>query len=173
MDETASEERHSVLNLFNQGTGGEDDFSNPQKWLATRWRWVEYYTFWSLTRYEDRTAAMTGILRYFQRITGERPMLGLWQSSFISDLAWMGSSSNAANIPLIGPSWSWLSHPQTSISNFAFGKWSKREISALEPYLESFDEQWSRSSFTSRLVSSTLYISGVIKTFRITEDSPR
>lgn len=172
LDETESEETHSLLNFFNYVGGGQDDFSTPLNSSNTWWRWVDYYTSRSLTRSEDRTAAITGIIRYFQRLTGGTPILGLWESSFIRDLTWSGSG-NVANTPVTGPSWSWLSHPQQTIDNQPQYKWFERESNVLEPRLESFNVQWTGSPFTSRLVSSTLHVSGVIRTLRVTKGSPR
>jgi len=110
------------------------------------------------------------MIRYFQRRSGGTPILGLWESSFVSDLSW-SNSETVANTPITGPSWSWLSHPQQNVDNHS--KWFERESSILEPRLESFKVKWSGSAFTSRLVSSTLRVSGVIRTFRVKNGSPR
>jgi hypothetical protein len=127
LDETESEETHSLLNFFNYVGGGQDDFSTPLNSSNTWWIWVDYYTSRSLTRSEDRTAAITGIIRYFRRLTGGTPILGLWESSFIRDLTWSGSG-NVANTPVTGPSLSWLSHPQQTIDNQPQYKWFEREV---------------------------------------------
>ena len=172
LDETESGETHSLVNFFNRVHGGQDDFSTPLKSSETWWRWVNYYTSRSLTRPEDRTPAITGIIRHFQRLTRGTPILGLWESSFAADLCW-SNMENVVNTPVTGPSWSWLSHPQQEVYNQPGHKWFERETSILEPRLESFTVQWSGSPFTSRLVSSTLHVSGVMRTFRVRKGSPR
>ncbi len=95
-------------------------------------------------------------------------MLGLWERTIISDLLWE-ISGEAANRPLGGPSWTWLSHSRQAIRDPPQWSWFNRETNELEPRLESFDAQWRGSPFTSKLASSSLRLSGVIRTFEITD----
>jgi hypothetical protein len=48
----------------------------------------------------------------------------------------------------------------------------ERESDKLDMCLESFDVEWDGSPFTSKLVSSTLHVSGVVTTFKVTEPVP-
>jgi hypothetical protein len=92
-----------------------------------------------LTKPEDRIPAMTGMIRYFQRLTGNKPIPGLWEESFISDLNW-DFAERRKNAPLMGPSWSWLSYSGQTTS-LGRGYWYSREHGSekIEPRLESFD----------------------------------
>jgi hypothetical protein len=163
-----SQEKHGHLNLFDKVGRRKYDFSKPSSSNGTWWTWVEYYTSRMLTKQEDRIPAMTGMIRHFQRLTGDKPILGLWEKSFITDLNW-GYSGQVTNAPLMGPSWSWLSHSGQNTYHSSRGNWYGRERGSekVEPRLESFDIQWTGSPFTSRLRSSTLYISGVVRSFKI------
>jgi hypothetical protein len=98
------EKKHGHLNFFDQVGRGQDDFKTPLNSTETWWKWVIYYTSRSLTRSEDRSAAITDMIRHFQRLTGDDPMLGLWERSFIVDLYW-STSGAVTNTPLTGPSW--------------------------------------------------------------------
>jgi hypothetical protein len=164
LDEIEKKYGHSS---FFTGSGGERiDFSDPVSSTDTWWRWVANYTTRSLTRSEDRVAAITGMIHYFQRVTGDTPILGLWERTFICDLYW-SAIGKAENSQLTGPSWSWFSHPRQPICHR--GNWFDRESDGLEPRLESFNVQWTGNPFTSKLVSSTLHISGVVRSFKVIE----
>jgi hypothetical protein len=162
-----SEKQWNESNIFSRSGGGTIDFSTPDNSRSTWWHWVYDFTTRSLTRPEDRVAAITGMLRYFQRVTGDTPMLGLWEKSFIPDLYW-SIVCGAENVVLTGPSWSWLFHPEQVISIEDYYAWSESESEKYEPRLEDFDIKWTGSPFTSKLFSSAIYISGVIRSFRIT-----
>jgi len=164
LDEIEKEWNQS--NIFSRSGGGIIDFSTPDNSRSTWWSWVYDFTTRSLTRPEDRVAAFTGMLRYFQRVTGDTPMLGLWEKSFIPDLYW-SIVCGAENVVLTGPSWSWLFHPEQVISIEDYYAWSESESEKYEPRLEDFDIKWIGSPFTSKLFSSTIYVSGVIRSFRI------
>jgi hypothetical protein len=166
LDESGQKHGHS--SFFSRAGEIQDDLSSPLGSTETWWRWVNDYTTRSLTRSQDRVAAITGMIRYFQRLTRDTPMLGLWERSFICDLHW-SVSGEVANTPPTGPSWSWLSLPGQEIFNQKFGKWFDRESDRHEPRLERFKVQWTGSPFTSKLVSSTLHVSGVVRTFKVTK----
>jgi succinate dehydrogenase flavin-adding protein (antitoxin of CptAB toxin-antitoxin module) len=165
-----SKQNNLFQSIFTRSDGSLDDFSSLKPSTETWWSWVNNYTTRHLTRAEDRTAAMTGMIRYYERLTDDVPILGLWEKSFVCDLHWMvhSKSKGDKHAPLTGPSWSWLSHPKKGIFNQKYRDWFERGKNELEAQLESFDVQWSGSPFTSRLVSSKLYVSGVIRSFRIT-----
>ncbi|KAN0119298.1 HET domain containing protein [Hyaloscypha variabilis] len=163
-----SRENHPHLNLFDQTIRGKDGLSKSLSLNETWWGWVSDYSSRVLTKPEERIPAMTGMIRYFQRLTGDKPILGLWEESFISDLNW-DFAERRTNAPLMGPSWSWLSYSGQTISS-GRGYWYSREHGSekIEPRLESFDIQWTGSPFTSRLHYSTLYIGGVVGSFKLT-----
>ncbi len=71
LDEIENEHGHS--SFFMRGVEAPDDFSSLRSSNMTWWRWVGYYSDRVLTRSDDRAAAMTGMIRYFQRLTGESP----------------------------------------------------------------------------------------------------
>lgn len=159
---------HCHSGFFSRDGDGRIDFSAPINSLGAWWTWVRNYTTRSMTRSEDRVAAMTGMIRYFQRVTGDTPMLGLWERSFISDLYW--SVDGRAEIsPLTGPSWSWLFHPGQAIGSRYVRGLCELESDKCEPRLEGFDIKWTGSPFTSKLLSSTLHVSGVVRSFKIIE----
>ena len=161
-------EKHGHLNLFDSTFRGQDEFETPSQAIGTWRTWIEYYTSRKLTRPTDRSAAIAGMIRHFQRRTGDTPMLGMWKNSFFGDLNWSTYLGVPLNKPT-GPSWSWLSYPESKINSIH--GWFSRESNISEPQLESFDVVWSGSPFTSKLVSSRLILSGVVKIFRVTKDT--
>ncbi|KAG8527741.1 uncharacterized protein KY384_007895 [Bacidia gigantensis] len=106
------------------------------------------------------------MIRKFERLTEETPILGLWESTFICDLSW-SVVGEFADIADTGPSWSWFYRPRQPIFHQVHGRWFERERNKLEPSLESFNVEWSGSPFTSKLVESTLHINGVVRSFNV------
>lgn len=161
-----SKEDNLFLNLFSKVGYAQDDLTRPVKANGTWWKWVEHYTSRALTRAEDRIAAITGMIRFFQARTGETPVLGLWESTFIGDLNW-GTHRGGPSLPLASPSWSWLFHLGKPVFYQKPGHWHNREKHPLEPRLEHYSLKWKGSGFTSALASSKLLLSGAIRTFTV------
>ncbi|KAH7325612.1 heterokaryon incompatibility protein-domain-containing protein [Stachybotrys elegans] len=161
-----SKQDSGFLNLFSKVVYGQDDLTGPVEANGTWWKWVEHYTSRTLTKAEDRIAAITGMIHHFQTRTAAAPVLGLWESTFISDLHW-GANGGGPSLPLTGPSWSWLFHPGKPIFYQKIGYWHGREKHPLEPQLDSYSIKWKSSEFTSALASANLFLNAAIRTFTV------
>lgn len=70
---------------------------------------VENYTSRCLTVATDRLPAISGIINYIEKATGDICLAGVWKSNTLSGLMWCTSSAaESARLPGV-PSWSWLS----------------------------------------------------------------
>ncbi|KAB8215343.1 hypothetical protein BDV33DRAFT_195297 [Aspergillus novoparasiticus] len=80
-----------------------------QLWKAI----VEDYTAAHLTIATDRLIALAGIAKNMARSLGDKYIAGLWETSFITDLFWLGTSDRRGlrprPSPYRAPSWSWAS----------------------------------------------------------------
>lgn len=74
---------------------------------------VEDYTAAQLTVATDKLIALSGIAKVMARALGDKYIAGLWETSFITDLFWLGSSDRRGlrprPSPYRAPSWSWAS----------------------------------------------------------------
>jgi hypothetical protein len=67
---------------------GMRDLSTPMRAIETWAAWVNEYISRSLSFRSDRMAAIAGLVRHYQNITGDTPLLGLWSSTLWYDLGW-------------------------------------------------------------------------------------
>lgn len=71
------------------------DLSTPVAAFQTWWRWVVDYRSRRLTKAADQFAALAGIVKYYQSITGDRPLAGLWKHDIASHLLWTYQSPSS------------------------------------------------------------------------------
>jgi Heterokaryon incompatibility protein (HET) len=135
------------------------------------WRWMENYSKRCFTFPKDRIPAMAGLIQHYQALTGDVPILGLWENSFHQDLLWVRenppddetvSTNELSNIP----SWSWLSCPARL--NFDFGdRPSADEDGTLDvkdhTTLVEWDVTWSSEPLVSNVKSARLVITGPVR----------
>jgi len=62
---------------------------------------------------------MAGLTRYYQKMTREEPLVGLWRGSVVHDLLWVPEGDSMRKRPDM-PSWSWLSVEAEVVTNARF-----------------------------------------------------
>ncbi|KAM7210293.1 hypothetical protein V8F06_014321, partial [Rhypophila decipiens] len=82
--------------------------------IYTGWnRVLAQYTLCRLTMDSDKLVAISGIVDYLERITGDECLAGLWRSQMPKALLWsvFWDAENESPCPeWRAPSWSWTSH---------------------------------------------------------------
>lgn len=82
----------SILAVYN--------LQDPNEASRTWWMWMMDFSKRRLTKMSDRYAALAGITTCYQRATGDRPILGLWESTLLRDLLWSISTSETHDLRL-------------------------------------------------------------------------
>jgi len=73
---------------------------------------VSIYVACNLTKESDRSIAMSGIAKTFQKVNGDDYLAGLWKRMIYTDLGWKSRASKGIQAHLsesYAPSWSWMS----------------------------------------------------------------
>ncbi|USP74106.1 hypothetical protein yc1106_01380 [Curvularia clavata] len=134
----------------------------------TWYQWIRNYTPRVFSIYDDRLPAVAGITRFYQDVTGDYPMLGLWKRSLCQDLEWrvvpgtnIASASSSATFHEL-PSWSWFSCPYHI--EFGFGAEYNMATgnTALHLQLVDFDLQWTSEQLTSAVAYTRLIVKGPV-----------
>lgn len=119
---------------------------------------------------KDRLPAMAGVIQHYQAITGDVPILGLWEKSFPQDLLWardMRTSrveDNYRNQAL--PSWTWLSCPTPiQFDPFKLDYRRGQETSIHHVKLVEWTVEWTSESLTSTVSSTRLQVRGLCRDF--------
>ena len=135
------------------------------------WRsWMKDYSKRNFTYWKDRLPALSGLTQYYQNVTGDVPLLGLWKSSLVEDLLWVRlgqiSHESLESLRVIKlPSWSWLS----CTSEIGFDVWQiTLRTSRVDPYVIVEDHwnlidyaiEWDSSPFTSVIKAAHLVLEG-------------
>ena len=135
------------------------------------WRsWMQDFSERKITFCKDRLPALSGVIQYYQSITGDVPLLGLWKNSLLQDVLWvrLGQISAKAlcdtqNTNL--PSWSWLSCP----TRIAFDIWQITiTTTRRDQYVSDQDHcllidcavEWIGPSFASAVESAYIVLEG-------------
>ncbi|KAH8726425.1 heterokaryon incompatibility protein-domain-containing protein [Phaeosphaeriaceae sp. PMI808] len=98
------------------------------------WSWVRDYTSRTLTKSADKFAAFAGAVRLYQELSGDEPVIGLWQKNFIRHLNWAASTygleSQEWNYTQRRPTWTWMSFPHKTVTIFQshWEFWGKNEL---------------------------------------------
>lgn len=127
------------------------------------------YTSRSFTYAKDRLAALAGLLANFTNVTGDVPVLGLWQGNLHRDLLWhVEGFAKTSCVPNI-PTWSWLAllgkfEPVNTVSHR--GEQRTKALKVLQ-----IEISWSGHALTSGLTAAFLRVQGRVKLFRILRDA--
>lgn len=139
--------------------------------IGTWYKWVQNYTPRRFSKKSDRVPALAGITRYYQSVTGDEPILGLWRRTLLRDLEWRPVKggrvhptdgppfSGAHDIPGV-PTWTWLSCPGSI--DFGFGP----DLTVLNAHsvqhatLESYGIEWQSEPLTSPIIDARLNVKG-------------
>jgi len=87
-DGTLQDDHLSSLQSHPYRGHGLRAMDTPARAVRTWWSWVAEYSSRSLTFAADRTAAIAGIVSYYQGTVGDAPILGLWEGTLWYDLSW-------------------------------------------------------------------------------------
>ena len=138
----------------------------------TWWKWIEDYSARRFTFPTDRLPALSGIVQYYQMVTKDVPILGMWERSFHQDLLWVRISilaeksdqtpQHLSNIP----SWTWLSCPY----GISYDFWNSFNGEA-SPDRNVYDHVkvvewavvWSENPLVSEVKTSRLVLDGPIQ----------
>ncbi|KAF3019318.1 hypothetical protein E8E14_009445 [Neopestalotiopsis sp. 37M] len=78
--------------------------------MVEAWREiVQRYSRTSITRIGDRLVAMSAIARHFSSLKQSPYHAGLWEDTFINDMAWFTCDPRRRDDIYVAPSWSWAS----------------------------------------------------------------
>jgi hypothetical protein len=136
------------------------------------WTWIRDYSTRGLTKGEDWLVAIAGVTQYFSNETGLTPCLGLWEQDLIHQLGWQagGVASHLENkeVILSGiPTWTW------------FHRRYRNLIEPTSPHIhlpdkvytkvDNVDVCWTDTPLTSRIRSTSLILSGLVKNIDLTD----
>jgi len=131
--------------------------------------WMAQYSRRKFTFWKDRLPALAGVVQHYQDISGDRPILGMWERSFGHGLLWvrMGNipGDGGSNYDLSLPSWSWLACP----AEVAFDIWQStrrstpRDIVKDHASIIRWNVTWHRTPFVSAVTAAHLVLRGPAK----------
>ena len=96
----------STLSFYDQNT---TDYISLTKMYEFWRRVAENYSGRELRFAQDKLAAFAGLTKRFEDLTGDTPLLGLWQKDFVQGLLWKAEIGSFRDLTLNVPTWSWLS----------------------------------------------------------------
>lgn len=139
------------------------DFTIKQKAFSIWQVWLKSYVTRELSFPSDVSAAVAGLINYYQSATGHTPMLGLWKETLYADLQWSISGGHFQDAPPRNnfPSWSWLCLLPCGKPGVSFDDITYLGITAQFLRIEEWEEKWSGLPFTSTLQFSKLVISTI------------
>lgn len=86
---------------------------------------IRLYSNTTLTYAEDRTMAIAGVAKRFQQNSGDKYILGMWESTLLTDLLWMVGGSSGSRVHTKSrhfhstpPSFSWLSLESAVLASY-------------------------------------------------------
>ncbi|KAF2833836.1 HET-domain-containing protein [Ophiobolus disseminans] len=140
------------------------------------WEWVRSYTSRRLTYPSDQYAAFVGLVRLFQEMSGNEPLVGLWREDLHVHLAWECGkipihvdwrTSREYDQPLMQhnprkPSWTWMTYPhQTAeIRHFTTTRTRKPPMLIYNAELLRTNVTWSGQPLMS-IPSGTITLRGI------------
>ncbi|KAF2637346.1 HET-domain-containing protein [Massarina eburnea CBS 473.64] len=86
------------------------------------WTWAAEYNKRDLTKIEDHYGAFAGVTEFYQNLTDDTPVHGLWKRDLIFHLAWEAYCVEDKWKPLVEPrtvSWTWLTFPHGYVKTFS------------------------------------------------------
>lgn len=125
---------------------------DKQEW----WDLAENYSRRALTYENDKLPAIAGVLQFYEKRFNTLPLLGLWEDSLASDLAWTPDSlleeSLRSRVPGL-PSWTWLSFRGEITKPLEAVPYARNTLSLFD-----WSFQWTDQPFVSTLTSSSLIL---------------
>ncbi|CVL06151.1 related to tol protein [Fusarium mangiferae] len=100
-----------------------DTIKFPSKRPSPWSRWVTEFSARHLSFDSDRITAMAGLIKHYEHISLQRPILGLWDGTFCTDMAWysytlVDNKARHDDDVFKGiPSWTWFSSKAKHIHN--------------------------------------------------------
>ncbi|KAK4959803.1 hypothetical protein LTR10_002691 [Elasticomyces elasticus] len=106
------------------------DHPDDMEWLYV----VQEYAGRSLTRLDDKLAALQGVAARFEHPDLGRYCYGIWEKANIDGLAWYATDApghflSSHAVLQLGPSWSWISTYGSIDLTLAEGSFKRRELS--------------------------------------------
>lgn len=121
--------------------------------------------------------ALAGVISQFQDLTKDEPMLGLWRKNLAKGLLWFAPAPfQGPRAPELSdvPSWSWMSvEGGVQYHTILYGDeyslststdWISAQVELLEPNDPAV--KWEGKPLTSRVLSATLTLRGLVSTFQ-------
>ena len=149
------------------------DLAHDRVWRS----WIHEYSKRNFTFWEDKLPALSGIVQYYQEVTGDIPLLGIWKSSFLQDLLWI-----RAGLPSVAPlqelqtmnlpTWSWIACP--AVVDFDIWRITMR-TNQVDPLVIVEDHcnlircnvEWTGLPFTSKVTEAYLLLEGPTVDFSV------
>ena len=125
-----------------------DSAHHQSFWDATS----QKYSTMLFTHISDRVPAIAGIINDHAVNVQNTPLLGLWKETLAQDLSWYSRYPQRARIPGL-PTWTWLSHAGAIELSLRVYRSETRLL------LDSWDIQWERQPYVSKLVTGVLNVS--------------
>jgi hypothetical protein len=106
---------------FPKAECGDDVELHAYEFEGRWWNCVTDYSERSLGRTSDQYAALAGIVQFYQEISNDHPIVGLWRRHLALHLAWEAyHDTHKHTTPLLQPterrpSWTWMSFPHGSV----------------------------------------------------------
>ncbi|KAG4255687.1 hypothetical protein FPRO03_04636 [Fusarium proliferatum] len=140
------------------------------------YNWAGSFIRRQLLYASDIGPAIGGLIRFYSSQMGYTPILGLWKETLAFDLGWRLTHSTAGKQPDKPgnennfPSWTWLSVLPFPESDGYFNQsiMIDEDTSYLE--IKTWEEKWSGPAYTSKLQSSRLVVSGLVRTKTVNMD---
>ncbi|EOA91479.1 uncharacterized protein SETTUDRAFT_86814 [Exserohilum turcica Et28A] len=142
------------------------------------WGCVADYSERTLSVASDQYAALAGIVKHYQEMTGDQPIVGLWERHLIVHLAWeVLRDPREQTVPLVEPnsrrpSWTWMSFCHGSVKVWATVQWKyllKNESTpwdlgiVYQAQVLNANVKWSGQPLTSDPSGSTIRIRGIMR----------
>ncbi|EMD87073.1 hypothetical protein COCC4DRAFT_198535 [Bipolaris maydis ATCC 48331] len=155
----------------------QDVFEFERRW----WIYATDYSKRSLTHTSDQYAALAGIVQFHQDISGDRPVVGLWERHLIIHLSWEVRRDTREHKTRLfepadrRPSWTWMTFTHGSVELSPYFQWSyltKNESTpeslgmVYQAQVLSTDIRWSSEPLTSDPSGSTVSIRGIMRRMR-------
>jgi hypothetical protein len=154
-----------------------DVYEFERRW----WDCATDYSKRSLGRTSDQYAALAGIVQSYQELSGDRPIVGLWERHLTFHLSWEVLRDDGEQETLLlepagrRPSWTWMSFSHGTVKLWPTIQW--RYLSKNRSTPESMgivyqakilgtDIKWSSQPLTSDPSGSTICIRGIMRRMR-------
>ncbi|KAF5557164.1 het-domain-containing protein [Fusarium phyllophilum] len=170
-DGTIDGERSMLPSLVEPTTNWASSSERP----FTFSRWIAEFSARSLSFDSDRIAAMAGLIKHYEQISRQRPILGLWEGSLWIDLAWYSyiPEDNKArhddDVFKGIPSWTCFSSKTKQIRNLHddLARHMELQKGDNDVKLVHYSCDWTGPPYTSTIKSAELTVSGSLKAVKL------